>query len=451
MKTSINIYLHLVISFVSVLIIFFAPPAFKLLVMLYACWLVFTKDASALPALAVISTYMSNFYIIFFAFILLAILNFNKIKSYGVHIIFIILMLFLPYVLFQSGVKIFSLNMKSGLVLNQFQLYFSMFAFFYGILLIDTFNKKVMNVSIITMILLYLMNYVNISPDFVNVRLTFYIIPFFGAFLSYYFFGREKKVSVVYLLIGIIIILSSLILSDSTFTIYLTTFFAFVISALYYKRKFKILYLSLGVPAFLVVFLLISYAITEFEINDYSAYKDLGMSDVTSFEELSNRMKMKFFDDRAPIWVGVWNDIVYDKNWLPPAVVSEIQVATRTDKVVEFDFHSHNIYLEFFRTNGIIMGIVASIIFVIFALLGRKIFLVPRVDSLFIVFISAAISTMVIGAMTGIYVLLSNYAPFVITIVGLAYAMSKNNSKNKFIHYFTKRKIVNSLQLGKTK
>lgn len=434
MKSSINIYLHLAISLALIPVILYAPPVVKLLVMLYAVWLIFTKDAGALPAIAIISSYLSNSYVIFFAFILISIINYNTLKKYGVHIIFIVLMLFLPFVAFQSGVKIFTFNMKSGLVLNQFQLYFSMFAFFYGILIKETFSKKVMMAYFITLILLYLLNFANlISPDFFMVRLTFYIIPFFGAFLSYYFFGRGKKVHVVYLLIGILIILTSLILTDSTFTIYLTTFFAFVISTMYYNKKFKILYRSLGLPAFLVVFLLISYAITEFEVNDYSSYKDLEMSDINSFESLSNRMKMKFFDDRAPIWVGVWEDIIYDMNWLPPTVVSEIKVATRIDKEIDFDFHAHNVYLELLRTNGIIMGIVLSIIFVIFVLLARKIYLLPGVNSLFIVFISAALSSMIIGAITGIYVLLATFAPFVITIIGLAYAMSQNNLKEKLI------------------
>jgi hypothetical protein len=40
---------------------------------------------------------------------------------------------------------------------------------------------------------------------------------------------------------------------------------------------------------------------------------------------------------------------------------------------------------------------------------------------------------MIIGAITGIYVLLATFAPFVITIIGLAYAMSQNNLKEKLI------------------
>lgn len=397
--------------------------------MLYAVWLVMKRDAGSLPALAVISSYMSNAFIIYFAVIVLSGINYKKLKSFGLHIVFIFLLLLLPYVLYQSGLKIFGLNMKAGLALNQFQLYFSLFVFFYGVLIMESFDRKVMQVSLLTLVLLYIFSTFDLSKFGVSIiRLNFFTIPFFGAFLAYYFYSNVKGKKSVHILIGAGIILSSVILTTTTFTIYLTTLFAFIIARMYFKRKFKSLRIVTGTLAFVVVLILLFYAITGFEKNDYSDYLGVSMEEVNSIESLTNRIGMKFFDDRAPIWVGVWENILYEKNWWIPMDVKEIQVQVRGKiKTVEFEFHSHNIYLEFLRTNGIIMGLTLSLIFIYFSLLGRKVFLIPNADPMFIVFVAASISTMILGSFTGIYVLLSNYAVFAMSIVGMAFAFYKKS------------------------
>jgi len=71
------------------------------------------------------------------------------------------------------------------------------------------------------------------------------------------------------------------------------------------------------------------------------------------------------------------------------------------------------------------MGSALSLIFIYFALLGRKIFSVKNVDPLFIVFVSASISSMIIGGLTGIFVLLSTFATLSLSILGIAYATYK--------------------------
>jgi hypothetical protein len=200
---------------------------------------------------------------------------------------------------------------------------------------------------------------------------------------------------------------------------------------MYFKKKFISLRIATGSIAYIVLFLLLIFAITGFEKYDYSAYIDMTIKEVNSFESLSNRIGMKFFDDRAPIWIGVWEDIVYEKNWLPPFKVTEIKAVTRTFKKVNFEFHAHNTYLELIRSNGIIMGLVLTTILIYFSLLGRKIFTLPNVDPLFIVFAVASIASLIIGSFTGIFVLLSTYAIFVLSIIGVAYAVFKMSISEK--------------------
>jgi hypothetical protein len=400
--------------------------------MLYSVWLVLKRDAGSIPALAIIATYMSNAFIIYFAIIALALINFKKLKSFGVHQLFILLLIFFPYILYLAGLKIFVLGEKFGLALNQFHLYLSMFAFFYGILIVESFSKKVMQASMLTLVLLYLLSYYSeFNPIFPLARLNFYTIPFFGAFFAYFLFSNGKGKQSAYFLIGIGILLSSFIFTATTFTIYFSSLFAFVLASMYFKNKFISLRITTGSIAYIVLLLLLIFAITGFEKYDYSAYRDMSMKEVNSFETLSNRIGMKFFDDRAPIWVGVWEDIVYEKNWLPPFNVPKIKAVTRTFNKVDFEFHAHNTFLELIRSNGIIMGLVLSAILIYFSLLGRKIFTLPNVDPLLIVFAVASIASLIIGSFTGIFVLLSTYAIFVLSIIGVAYAVFKMSISEK--------------------
>lgn len=418
------------LSLVLVLAVSYSGPEIKVLVMIYAIWLILKKDAGALPALAVIISFLSNSYVIYFAMMALAILNYNEIRNYRVHKLLLVLLIFLPLVIFRSFSNIIVLNLKPGLVLNQFELYFSMFSFFYGVLILKTFNKKVMKALILTFCILYLSNFLKvINSDFMLLRLTFYIIPFSAGCLSFFLFNKSRK-SFVYLSICMTILWHSVIFTASTFTIYLTSLFTLILSFFYYKRMNAILLRTTGVLAFIVVFLLMAYAITGFRENDYSQLRVMSMSDITSIESLTNRIKMKLFDDRAPLWVGTWNEIIHSKDLWPPQKVKEIQTVRRTGKGIEFEFHSHNIYLELMRTNGIIMGAAVSIILIFFSLSGRKVFSVQNIDPLFIVFIATSISTIIIGAFTGIYILLSAYAGFGLTIVGVAFATYKINTQS---------------------
>jgi len=435
MKTLMNLktdilFIHLILSFALVFIVSYGGgEIIKSLIMIYAIWLTLKKDARFLPAITVIISFLSNSYVIYLAMIVLAIRNYKEIKYYRIHNLLVILLLFLPLVIYQSLYNVVFHNLKTGLVLNQFQLYFSMFSFFYGVLIIKTFTKKVMRVLILTLFLLYIINFFpGIILDVILVRLTFYIIPFSASCLSYYLFNKRKNYY-GYIFIGMLIVFySGIVIESSTFTIYLTAILAFILPSLYFMRLRTILVRTTGIFSFIIVFSLMAYAITGFKENNYSQFRGMTMYEAfSSFESLSNRVLMKLFEDRAPIWAGTWDGIINSRELLPPKKVNEIKAIHRKGLNKKFEYHSHNIYLELIRTNGIIMGVAVSIIFVLFSLLGRKVFSIHNIDPLFIVLISTSISTMIIGSFTGIYFLSSTYAAFGLTIVGVAFAISRKN------------------------
>lgn len=426
-KTKINIYLHLILALLLVPVVVYGNESAKLLVMLYGGWLVFKRDAGALPALAIIATFLSQIYILIFVIIFISVADYKKIKFYRVHYLLIILLLFLPFVLVQSGIRMFVLGYDIGLALNQYQLYFSMYFFFYGILIMNTFDVKVLKAIFISLVLLFFLSFINqTAPDFPLVRLTFFIIPFFAAFILYLIFKNRNKHFIVYFILSIVIISLSIIQIVPTFTLYLTALFSFLLVLLYFSKRHNILIRATGLSVFIVLFLILFYVINRLEDHDYGTYADVTMREVYSFESFIEQFRMKMFEDRAPIWASVWEEIIVRKIWLPPIEVANIHLTVGRLKGIELEFHSHNIFLEFLRSYGIIMGIIVSVVLIKMSLLSRKIFALKGVDKLFIVFVAAAISTLTIGGFTGIYFLLSTYAPLGLSILGISYAAYKD-------------------------
>ena len=130
---------------------------------------------------------------------------------------------------------------------------------------------------------------------------------------------------------------------------------------------------------------------------------------------------MVFF--KTPIWNGVYESIVKEKDWLIPVDVKEIEIITKSDSVLDFEFHSHNLFLEFVRLNGILFGVLFSMIFVVLVVFSNRVLWVPgKLPPLLLVFIATSLGTTIIGAFTGIYVLLPNFAMLNMTFLGVAFA-----------------------------
>lgn len=425
MKENKKAYIHLIISVILIPFIIYGDDLMKYIILAYTAYLVIKMNAESLPALAIISSYLSSFYLIYFLFIIISILKFKKIKSVNFHVYLIILLIFLPLVLVYSFFQMYVFGKSIGVSFNQFGLYLSMFSFFYGIIISGTLNKNIINTSIYALIILYLLNYANIFyVDFSFNRLTFFVIPFFVAYLGYYFYHKKKMLYKGFLLICSFGVLATAIITNLTFTIYLTSIFSLLIVIFYYKNKHRVIKNISGVYAFILIFVMMIYSLATFREYDFSDYDRNNLTEINLFEDIRIKAQMKLFDDRAPIWSSVWNNIVNNPNLLPPFEIGTIQIVRTGEEDKEFDYHSHNLYLEFLRTNGIVMGFGETIIFVMMILSSRRLLIVKNVYPLLIILTSTAISTMIIGGMTGIYVLISTFAPFVFTILGISHTLS---------------------------
>ena len=428
MNKQTKLYLHLALSFAVIPIESYNMAALKLLFMIYAIWLTSKKDAYYLPALVVICSFLTSSYIVYLTMIVMSVINFKTIKQYNLQFILVILLMLLPFTAFFTITRLFTLGLssseiKTGAIINQFQLYFTLFSFFYGILIFKSIDRHVIKALIITFVItIFSIIIIRSFSDLRIPRLLFFIIPLFLGSFSYILFNRRSKGLYFYFVVSIILIIQSILTSGGTFTLLTTSLFVILLSTLYYKNKLHLLMKITGAAPFIVMLVLLWYSISNFGIIDYSIYRGMEMKDITSFESLYNRFLMKFFEDRASLWSSSWSQIVLDKNWLPPLKVVDIQYTNRFNKTSDFEFHSHNILLELIRNFGFIMGGTLSIIYAYFIILGRKIFSIPNINPIFVMLIATAVSTMIIGGMTGIFVLLPSYAVLGLSLLSVAYA-----------------------------
>lgn len=435
MNSNSKIYINLLFSFLLIPAYLYAGATVKAILLIYPIFLVLSKDAAYLPSIIVQVSYMSNSYPVYFFMLVLSIINYRKIKYLKIHKILIILLICLPLVIYYSGYNFLIHGQKIGLVLNQFGFYFSLYAFFYGTLISDSFDNKVTKSLIITLFLLSIVNIItNKVAGILQIRLIFFILPLLFSLILYYIIS--KKILYIHYFFYLSIIISTLIMTfnfkETTFTIIFTILYSLILIVLYFRRENKTLYNITGIGAYIILFLMVSLTVLYNNKNNLIKYKSISMAEIESFEDISLRFKYKFFEDRGKLWASSWQQIKENKNWTPPLIIEHIKLRYGRDNVQEFEYHSHNVYIEFLRTNGIILGVVLSLIFIKISLLGRKILKLKQFDSYFIVLVSVSISSLIVGSITGIYPLLSSFAICGLSIPGVAYAKYYNIINQKF-------------------
>lgn len=414
---------HLVISMVAIPGMLSDIFFIKLIILIYAIYLVLKKKAEYLPALMVISTFTANSYFILLAMAVVSVINYSVLREAKVQYLFLFLLLYILYIGYQIISMIYSGGSKIGIIMSQYEYYFSLFAFFYGIILMKSFNTKILNAVFVTLILLSVVDllkpYIDNLP---TVRLVFYSFPLFSVLLIYSVYTNDRILSMLQVLL-LFLITTSFFLSGLTFTLLLSVLLSIYLAYLYFKRKGIFLFRFTGYPIYIFLTISMIYTISTFDKSDYSAYKNMQMSEIISFESLSDRFKMKLFEDRGPIWAGVWMSIVTRPQWMPPESVESVKVVNKSGgKDIDFEFHTHNIFLDIIRENGLIFGISFIFVYVRILLLGRKVVFISGINPLFMLLVLNAISCMIIGSFTGVYVLLTTFSIFILTLLGIAYA-----------------------------
>jgi hypothetical protein len=418
-----KLFLHLLISILLIPGFLIGNPTFKAVLLLYPISLVLKRDAVYIPALTILASYMSNSYVIYLTIIVLCIINYKKIQGKA-RALFITLLLFLPVTLYISFSKIFYEQIKIGLVLNQFQLYYSLFAFFYGILVVDTFNKLVLKGLFISLLILYIFNYFLASySELATIRIIFFVIPLFFVLIIYTIFFQRPFISIVSLPLAIGLLMFSFKFTELTFTLLLSAILSVLFIILYLKQMNSTLVKIVGPFGYSILFLVFIIAIKNYDTYNSRNIVSMSRQDGGKMAAIKERFEKKLFEDRGALWSSVVHESRNNLSFLPPPVINEIQISTRKGSLIPFEYHSHDVYLELIRTDGLIMGSCFGLVFILMNLISSKLFTVKNINPYFVMLLSVSIGNNMIGGMSGTYVLLTSYAILGMSIPGIAYGL----------------------------
>lgn len=410
------LYIHLIIAFLSLFGYAYGGISFKILMIPYTGWLVLKKDARYMPALLVhctSATLVMPFIYLTFAF--LSVKNFFYLKKMKLTGPLVLLLALFPVFiwLFFSKYSDTTDFVASIMSLN---MYLSFFAFFYGVLIVKPFDRGVIDAIILTLFLLFILHQFELQSS----RLIFFSYPLFIGFFSYFYFFRNinpKQVLLIFISLFSLIIL----LLDYTFTLFFSSVFSFVLIGLYYSGRRKLIFTMTGMSAYLLVFVIMVLGVLNYmQIDNIS-----NITDANTNIAFTERIKFKLFADRAPFWDGAVKQIGLLNSFFPPVEVPNITATLIDNKDVEVSFGGHNIYLELVRNYGYLAGILLCFLYLFIGIVGRNIFLLKKINPLFMLLVASSVSIHIIGGLTGTYPVTMNFSIANFTILGAAYALTQ--------------------------
>lgn len=372
-------------------------------------WFISTKNIKYIPLLVMITSFLSTSYVIYIYMLLVCLGNYNVLQKKGLGKILIIYTVMVITVLFFAFVKLQTTDVNIGNSLKDYVFTLALSPFFYGALI---FNKKtdfewdrIFEIIILISILNIIIPLFN--STFVMSRLVFLIIPF----LFTYVFINLSDLSQIKKVIGASLLLLYILGSGgSTFTLV----FSAIISILIIRGKFK----SAIIPflLFLIVFYVPIYAINNSEQLDFTAFLDLEMSDIKTFDDFNGRLGMKLIEDRGPIWTSAWDYLKENISILPPLDKYKLFIKSKLNAETEWEFHSHNLVLESFLNLGLILGFFVLIFFFYVNFNSIKGVNNQQLKPIAKMFIIVSVVSNIVGSMSGIFPLLTDYSflPFVV-------------------------------------
>jgi len=384
-------------------------------------WLISTKNIKYIPLLIIITSFLSTSYVLYIYMLFVTIRSYNNLSIKGLGRLFFVFSLMVITVLFFAFVKLQTTDVNIGTSLKDYIFILALSPFFFGAAIFtkkadyDVDWDRIFESLIIIGILNVLIPFIN--PSFVQSRLVFLIIPFLFTYIFINFFdlSQIKKV-----LSSGLLLLYYLGSGGTTFTLVFSAFISIVII----RGKFK----SAIIPflLFLVVFYVPIYAINYSETLDFTEFTDLGMSDIKTLDDFNGRLGMKLIEDRGPIWTSAWDYLKENFSILPPIDKYKLFIKSKMHSETEWEFHSHNLVLESFLNLGLILGFLVLIYFFYINFNSIKGFNDKSLKPIAKLFIIVSVVSNIVGSMSGIFPLLTDYSFLPFFIMGAYYYNKKD-------------------------
>lgn len=421
----VNIFAHVFLALVFLPMQIFMSEAFRLLLLPYVLYMVFSKNPAFFPALLIYATPGNTISLFLLASCLIVgVFNLNTLRIFKVRNIFISLIVVLPIFLFFLFYGLFVSKIGLSHSLLYLNYYLSFFPFFYGIIISSKFKRDHWRAIVLVCFMLPLIMFIPL-PEKISIKLFWLSLPLFIVFLVIQLFGDERKFRVYDVDFGkwgVIFVVLAYFFYELRFTPILCAIISCIILFLYsISKKFLIKFLTAGKIG-CVIFLVMLLAINSREEFSINRQIDIGDYEISNFNSLITYLKFKTFDDRAMIWKGGWDFLVSNAHYWPtgsaPAFSFKSAMGAEIDDV---EYGIHNIGLELMRNYGIVLGVYLTLIYITIMLKLNIVF--RNVKNSFILIFSAVLLGIGIGGgMVGQLVLMSSFSFAFMGLVGLCYS-----------------------------
>lgn len=412
------IWLHIIIGLLCLIGYKYGGSAFEIIIIPYVVWMVFKKSSIYLPALSIhLITGNSVMYVIYAAITTVTVLNYKGLSKYRLTWLMNLLLLITPVMLvFLASLIInYKTDFKAYVRLGPF---FTLFSFFYGMLLSYDMNKKVIR-ALLWLMLIYF--FIHLS-EWLQIRLIFFAIPLWcSLFLIFLYSQKENK---LFAIISLGVLAFYLVtFNKSTLTIFLSIVISSVFSVMYFRdskilttRFFRI------IPFALIAFIML-WGVSRFY--DYKPTSISSEDEMVIFEpgKLVDRFEFKLMADRAPFWAAGIKQIIDDANLLPPIILNDIKGEFGNKREFEITFGSHNLYIEVLRYFGLIPGAFVILVFISIVIKTMQIYSFTNLSPLLVVLVSTALAANIVGSITGLYPIQPEFALFSLAFTGVIYAL----------------------------
>jgi len=402
-------------------------PLFKIALMPYVSYLVLTRNARLIPALAIhfipgstVST------LILVCCSLLPATQIKELQRKKLATLYLIAALPLPLIFYRTATLFKQTTLSWADVLQSPTLYLGIFPFFYGVLSSTTFDRKVFNQ--VLLVLVFAMFLQLLYPTNFTVRYVFLAVPVFFTFLFLSFIAPQLTITSKLFSLAIPLASCALIVIGAiqlTFAVLATTAVAitFILARLWSSRtvsKFPLGKL-LAFAAILLTVYLVNDGLTSDQNVDAAS-----ITEARSLNDLISALRFKAFGDRAPLWAGAWRGIYEERNLWPPERPPFISYETASGVKLEVDFGAHNIGLELLRHFGIAIGVTGILVYLaIIVHVSTTIF--RRALSLQLLILGATVlASAFVGGIVGQYVLMCNYSFLLMSLAGIVYGYPWN-------------------------
>ena len=424
MKNKNTSYIHAIIALIALVFYERLGMAFIALMAPYVLYMVFKKDARFLPALMIhCSSGTSIMYAIFIGIIIFCVINIKKIiKNKIAEFVIIVLLLLLPIyiVLIVQKMTLDANTWQAALGYTRF--YLAFWAFLYGKVISNTFDRRVLTTILASIVLLFLFG--NILHRFSWSRLSsiFMLLSIvYGVFM----------IKTKYFVAGIVIVITSvpafLFSEHGTFTSLLTVAYAIAIFFLWDKKK-KAATTSVGIIPYLIIGIIMISGIRSYQTISLGDYSD--KMDVSSFSAFVNRAKYKLYGDRAIFWDASWSQLMYYKPIMPLHDIPDIIATDLWGRTMEVEFGAHNSPLQLLRIFGFIMGGLLTIIYIVITVASSKFFGVFNANKWEVPLFSLAITNSIVLFLTGTMAMLPELALFTFGLMGVSYGKINDGYQN---------------------